>query len=65
MNIKEKVLFLRKCGLTQSEICFRTGISQSSVSKIENDEQFDVTYSKGVALDILIERIRQNEITNT
>ena len=65
MSIKEKILFLRDCGLTQAEIYLRTGISQSSVSKIENDEQFDVTYSKGVALDILIERIRQNEITNT
>lgn len=54
MNIKEKILFLRDRGLTQTEIKSRTGISQSSVSKIENDEQFDVSYSKGIALDSLV-----------
>ena len=54
MNIKEKILFLRGRGLTQTEIKSRTGISQSSVSKIENDEQFDVSYSKGIALDLLV-----------
>lgn len=61
MNIKEKVLFLREHGLTQTEICSRTGISQSSVSKIENDEQLDVSYSKGVALDLLVKEISENE----
>lgn len=61
MNIKEKVLFLREHGLTQTEICSRTGISQSSVSKIENDEQLDVSYSKGVALDLLVKEISKNE----
>lgn len=54
MNLKEKILFLRGKGFSQSEISSRTGIAQSSVSKIENDEQFDVSYSKGVALDLLI-----------
>lgn len=57
MNIKEKILFLRNQGLTQTEIKLRTGISQSSVSKIENDEQFDVSYSKGVALDSLVDQM--------
>lgn len=55
MNIKEKIIFLRNCGLTQSQIYSHTGISQSSVSKIENDEQLDVTYSKGIALDLLVQ----------
>ena len=63
MNIKEKILFLRDCGLTQAEIYLRTGISQSSVSKIENDEQFDVSYSKGVSLDLLVKQIRENKST--
>ncbi|AOA58301.1 helix-turn-helix domain-containing protein [Acinetobacter larvae] len=54
MNIQEKILFLRGRGLTQSQICAFTGISQSSVSKIENGEQSDVTYRKGIALDILV-----------
>lgn len=63
MNIKEKILFLRDCGLTQAEIYLRTGISQSSVSKIENDEQFDVSYSKGVSLDLLVKQIRENKTT--
>ncbi|RZG64344.1 helix-turn-helix domain-containing protein [Acinetobacter bouvetii] len=58
MNIKEKILFLRNQGLTQTEIKSRTGISQSSVSKIENDEQFDVSYSKGVALDHLVNKVK-------
>ena len=61
MNIKEKVLFLREHGLTQTEIRLRTGISQSSVSKIENDEQLDVSYSKGVALDLLVKEISENK----
>lgn len=61
MNIKEKVLFLREHGLTQTEIRLRTGISQSSVSKIENDEQLDVSYSKGVALDLLVKEISETE----
>ena len=61
MNIKEKVLFLREHGLTQTEIRSRTGISQSSVSKIENDEQLDVSYSKGVALDLLVKEISETE----
>lgn len=63
MNIKEKVLFLRGHGLTQIEIYTRTGISQSSVSKIENDEQFDVSYSKGVALDRLVSELTPDEKT--
>lgn len=61
MNLKEKILFLRSQGFSQSEISSRTGIAQSSVSKIENGEQFDVSYSKGVALDRLVsERTQQN-----
>ncbi|MBD8008786.1 MULTISPECIES: helix-turn-helix domain-containing protein [Acinetobacter] len=63
MNLKEKILFLRSQGLSQSEISNRTGIAQSSVSKIENDEQLDVSYSKGAALDRLVsERTQQNQI---
>ena len=63
MTLKEKILFLRSQGLSQSEISNRTGIAQSSVSKIENDEQFDVSYSKGAALDRLVsERTQQNQI---
>lgn len=63
MNLKEKILFLRSQGLSQSEISNRTGIAQSSVSKIENDEQLDVSYSKGAALDRLVsETTQQNQI---
>ena len=63
MNLKEKILFLRSQGLSQSEISNRTGIAKSSVSKIENDEQLDVSYSKGAALDRLVsERTQQNQI---
>lgn len=58
MNIKDKILFLRSNGLTQVEIHLRTGIAQSSVSKIENNDQSSVSYSKGVALDGLIDEVR-------
>lgn len=59
MNIKEKITFLRSHGFSQTEISARTGISQSSVSKIENDEQFDVSYRKGTALDLLVKEIEE------
>jgi len=65
MNIKEKILFLRNHGLSQTEISVRTGISQSSVSKIENDEQLDVSYSKGTALDLLIKEVSIQQSTPT
>jgi len=63
MNLKEKILFLRSHGFSQTEISNRTGISQSSVSKIENSEQFDVTYSKGAALDLLVNEVSKQQLT--
>ncbi|MEN8381337.1 helix-turn-helix domain-containing protein [Acinetobacter radioresistens] len=63
MNLKEKILFLRSHGFSQTEISSRTGISQSSVSKIENSEQFDVTYSKGAALDLLVNEVSKQQLT--
>lgn len=61
MNLKEKILFLRSHGFSQTEISSRTGISQSSVSKIENDEQLDVSYRKGTALDLLVNEISKQQ----
>jgi predicted XRE-type DNA-binding protein len=54
MTIQEKIMYLRRLGWTQAQIHTHTGIPQSSVSKIENGEQQDVSYSKGIALDQLI-----------
>lgn len=51
MTLKDKILFLRSCGVTQQSISSKTGIPQSSISKIENGDQLDVLYSKGAALD--------------
>lgn len=65
MNIKEKILFLRNCGLSQTEISGHTGISQSSVSKIENNEQSDVSYSKGIALDLLVKTVSEKKQQST
>jgi|GEM_PF-1124977 len=58
MNLKDKILFLRSCGITQQSISNKTGIPQSSISKIENEEQLDVLYSKGVALDEFVKEQR-------
>lgn len=58
MNIRDKILFLRGAKLTQGAISLKTGIPQSSVSKIENNTQFNVSYSKGVALDNLVLEVK-------
>ncbi|HAV4946196.1 TPA: helix-turn-helix domain-containing protein, partial [Acinetobacter baumannii] len=46
MNIQDKVIYLsNNRGLTQQQISERTGISQSSVSKIASGEQKEVAYN--------------------
>ncbi|WP_312056887.1 helix-turn-helix domain-containing protein [Acinetobacter courvalinii] len=59
MTVQEKILFLRGRGFTQSQIYRDTGISQSSVSKIENGEQQDISYTKGISLDELVKKVRK------
>lgn len=59
MTIQEKILYLRGLGWTQAQIQTQTGIPQSTVSKIENGEQQDISYSKGVTLDQLIAECQQ------
>lgn len=62
MNIQDKVIYLSNSrGLTQQQISERTGISQSSVSKICRGEQKEVAYNKGAALDTLIANERMKE----
>lgn len=68
MNIQDKVIYLsNNRGLTQQQISERTGISQSSVSKIASGEQKEVAYNKGVALDALVasEQNREYEESKT
>ncbi|SSQ44031.1 Uncharacterised protein [Acinetobacter baumannii] len=68
MNIQDKVIYLSNSrGLTQQQISERTGISQSSVSKIGSGEQKEVAYNKGVALDALVasEQKREYEESKT
>ncbi|MFX5887195.1 helix-turn-helix transcriptional regulator [Acinetobacter baumannii] len=68
MNIQDKVIYLsNNRGLTQQQISERTGISQSSVSKIVSGEQKEVAYNKGVALDALVasEQNREYEESKT
>ncbi|EME0363945.1 helix-turn-helix domain-containing protein [Acinetobacter baumannii] len=68
MNIQDKVIYLSNSrGLTQQQISERTGISQSSVSKICRGEQKEVAYNKGVALDALVasEQNREYEESKT
>lgn len=59
MTLKEKILFLKSKGCTQQTIHLKTGINQSSVSRILNSIQQSVQYEKGVALDTLV-----NELLN-
>ncbi len=59
MNIQSKILYLRSRGLTQRDISRKTGIPQSSVSKIESGDQKGVTYTKGVALDSLVQETQE------
>ncbi|VAX44322.1 putative Cro-like protein [Acinetobacter calcoaceticus] len=62
MNIQDKVIYLSNSrGLSQQQISERTGISQSSVSKICRGEQKEVAYNKGAALDTLIANERMKE----
>ncbi|QOW46029.1 MULTISPECIES: transcriptional regulator [Acinetobacter] len=60
MTLKEKILFLKSKGYTQQTIQLKTGIKQSSVSRILSSIQKSVQYEKGAALDALV-----NEISNT
>ncbi|VCW82315.1 hypothetical protein BANRA_02598 [Acinetobacter baumannii] len=47
MNIQDKVIYLSNSrGLTQQQISERTGISQSSVSKIASGEQKKLLITK-------------------
>ncbi len=62
MNIQDKVIYLSNSrGLTQQQISERTGISQSSVSKICRGEQKEVAYNKGAALDALVANEQKKE----
>lgn len=54
MTIKEKILYLLSKGYSQIAISEKTNIPQSSISKILNEQQDDVLYSKGVLLDALV-----------
>ena len=59
VNLSEKIQFLRQQGYTQSQIEARTGITQSSVSRIESGIQNSVQYHKGIALDDLLNKVKQ------
>ncbi|MFX8541399.1 helix-turn-helix domain-containing protein [Acinetobacter baumannii] len=51
MNIQDKVIYLsNNRGLTQQQISERTGISQSSVSKIASGEQKEVAYKRTLTI---------------
>lgn len=55
MNLKEKIVFLTSRKYTQQQISEKTGIEQSSVSRILRGLQQSVKYEKGVALDFLVQ----------
>lgn len=57
MTLKEKIQLLHSKGYTQQKISIETGITQSSVSRILKDTQMSVQYEKGVALDLLVQKI--------
>ncbi|ENX36311.1 hypothetical protein F889_00473 [Acinetobacter colistiniresistens] len=55
MNLQEKISFLITSGYTQQYIGEKSGIGQSSVSRILRGLQQSVNYERGVALDKLVE----------
>lgn len=68
MNIQDKVIYLSNSrGLTQQQISERTGISQSSVSKIASGEQKKLLITKVLLLDALVasEQKREYEESKT
>lgn len=58
---KEYVLAFRERGLTQVQIEERTGIPQSTISKIERGQIHDVLSSKYVALQALYAELYPDE----
>lgn len=56
MKAKDYVISLRGLGLTQADISRETGISQPTISKIENDAIGDVMSNSYMALKAMYER---------
>lgn len=59
MNLQEKISFLISSGCTQQYISEKSGIEQSSVSRILRGQQQSVKYERGVALDSLVQSVRE------
>jgi uncharacterized protein YerC len=57
MTLKEKILFMISCGYTQQKIGEKTGISQSSISRISMGIQQSLQYEKGEALNKLYQEV--------
>lgn len=57
MEAKDYLYFIRATGLTQTQIAGRTGIPQSTISKIERGEVNDVMSKNYRALQTLYEEV--------
>lgn len=58
MNLQEKISFLISSGCTQQYISEKSGIEQSSVSRILRGQQKSVKYERGVELEKLVQFVR-------
>lgn len=50
LTLKQMIIDLESCGLTQKKIGEVTGIAQGSISKLKNDQQTSVFHHKADAL---------------
>lgn len=50
LTLKQMIVELENCGLTQKKIGEVTGIAQGSISKLKNDQQASVFHHKAEAL---------------
>lgn len=62
MTLKEKILFMISRGYTQQKIGEKTGISQSSISRISMGIQQSLQYEKGEALNNLYQEVKGSSL---
>ncbi|MFV5191565.1 transcriptional regulator [Acinetobacter courvalinii] len=62
LTLQEKINYLLSRNYTQQFISEKSGIEQSSVSRISKGIQRSVKYEKGCALDALVQQEQHKEV---
>ncbi|GAA5631099.1 hypothetical protein Acal02_01718 [Acinetobacter calcoaceticus] len=63
LTLQEKINYLLARNYTQQFISEKSGIEQSSVSRISKGLQQSVKYEKGCALDALVQQEKELEVS--